>query len=108
MHDRCQSDIVIIQGDTYQKNVLIEGVLLDAIEAVYFSCGKLNLSKQLPFDSSLQRFTLILSHEETQALKPIVTDYDITVKLFGDTIRTGLHRGKLIVLDKNNPVTEAF
>jgi len=108
MQDRCQSDIVIIQGDTYQKNVLIEGVLLDAIEAVYFSCGKLGITKQLEFDHSLQRFVLKFTHDETTLLKPIVTDYDITVKLFGNNIRTGLHRGKLFVLDKNNPVAEAF
>lgn len=106
-YDRCQTDIIIIQGDTYQKNVSIEGVYLDSIEGVYFSCGKLKLSKKLPYDSTIGRFTLILTSEETTALKPIVTDYDITVKFFDSKIRTGLYRGKLIVSEKNNPV-EAF
>lgn len=107
MHDRCQSDIVIIQGDTYQKNVLVEGVLLDTIEGVYFSCGKLNISKELTFDENLNAWVLLFTHEETQSFKPIVTDYDITVKLFGNNIKTGLHRGRLQVSEKNNPV-EAF
>lgn len=110
MIDRCdrnQSDIVIIQGDTYQKNLIIEGVMLDAIEAVYFSCGKLNLSQEMPYDENINRFVLLLDSDVTKNLKPIVTDYDITVKFFDDKVRTGLHRGKLIVSEKNNPV-EAF
>ncbi len=104
--DRKQSDIVIIQGDTYQKNVSIDGVFLSSIEGVYFSCGKLNLSKKLEWDESINKFVLLLTSEETQSLKPIVTDFDITVKIIGK-VTTGLYRGKLIVAEKNNPV-EAF
>ncbi len=101
---RCQSDIVIIQGDTYQKNVIVDGVFLSAIEGVYFSCGKLNLSKKLEFDGSINKFVLILSSEETASLKPVVTDYDITVKFEGNKVQTGVFRGKLIVSEKNNPI----
>ncbi len=106
MKDRCQTDIVIIQGDTYQKNISVTGVFLSSIEGVYFSCGKLNLSKKLEFDEILNKFVLILTPEETSSLKPIVTDFDITVKLL-DKIQTGVYRGKLIVAEKTNPV-EAF
>ena len=105
--DRCQSDMVIIQGDTYQKNVSIDGVFLSAIEGVYFSCGKLNLSKKLELDDSTNCFALKFTSEETKQLRPIVTDYDITVVFQNDKVQTGLYRGKLIVAEKNNPV-EAF
>lgn len=108
MQDRCPTDIVIIQGDTYQKNVIIEGVYTDIIEGVYFSCGKLNLTQKLSFNSQFNHFELILSSEQTATLKPVVTDFDITVKLQNDKVTTGLYRGKLIVLDKNNPIQEAF
>lgn len=102
--NRCQSDMVIIQGDTYQKNVTIDGVFLSTIEGVYFSCGKLGISKKLSFDESTNRFVLLLKSNETSEFKPIVTDYDITVKFFDDSIRTGLYRGRLIVAEKNNAV----
>jgi len=104
--DRKQSDIVVIQGDTYQKNVSIEGVFLESIESVYFSCGKLNLEKELYYDESINKFVLLLTSEETKNLKPIVTDFDITVKIIGKVI-TGLYRGKFIVAEKNNRV-EAY
>ena len=108
--NRCnQTDIIIIQGDTYQKNVSITaaGIFLSAIESVYFSCGKLNLTKQLEYDQSVKCWVLLLTSQETESLKLIETDYDITIKFFDDKIRTALYRGKLKVLDKNNPV-EAF
>ncbi len=102
--NRDQSDMVIIQGDSYQKNVYIDGVFLSAIEGVYFSCGKLNLSKKLDFDDANNNWFLLLTPEETEILKPVVTDYDITVKFNGNKVQTGLYRGKLIVSEKNNPV----
>ena len=106
--NRCESDIVIIQGDTYEKHVSIDGVFLSAIESVYFSCGKLNITKQLNYDGSINRFVLTLSSDETKTFKPVVTDYDITVKLNGDKVTTGLYRGKLIVAEKNNPIAEVY
>lgn len=105
MHDTCHSDIVIIQGDTYQANVTIEGVEdLSVVEHVYFTCSKLDLTRELLFDSETETYVLLLSSEETSALKPITTNFDITVKLVGEKLKTGLYRGALIVCEKNNPV----
>lgn len=105
MHDTCHPDIVIIQGDTYQANVTVEGVEdLSVIENVYFSCSKLNLTKELSFDQDTTTYVLLLSSEETSALKAMTTDFDITVKFFDSKVKTGLYRGKIIVCDKNNPV----
>lgn len=105
MHDTCQTDIVIIQGDTYQANVTVEGVEdLAVIENVYFSCSKLEMTKELTFDPETETYVLLLSSEETSALYPQTTNFDITVKFFDSKIKTGLYRGKLIVCDKNNPV----
>lgn len=105
MHSECNcSDIVIIQGDTSQTNVTIEGVDHEAIQEVYFSCGKLGLSKQLSYDSESGIYILLFTSEETSSFKPIVTNFDITLKLFNDEIITGLYQGRIIVSDKNNPV----
>lgn len=104
MHDGCHSDIVIIQGDTSQTNVTIEGATHEMIEAVYFSCGKLGITKTLPYDSETDTYTLLFSSEETSDIKPQITNFDITIKLFDSKILTGLYQGKLTIADKNNPV----
>lgn len=96
------ADVVVIQGDTLEQNVFIEGAPVEAIEDVYFSCKKLNISKRLEFDSDIQGYVLLLSSQETKDLKPVTTDYDITVKLISDNIKTGLYRGKIIILEKTN------
>ncbi len=104
MQKECHSDIVIIQGDTYQANVTVEGVQKEAIEAVYFSCSKFDLSRELTYDDDTDTYVLLLSSEETKALVASTTNFDITVKLFDQKLKTGLYCGKLIVLKKTNPV----
>ena len=104
-NNRNNSDIVIVQGDTLQKNVSITGIeSMSVIEGVYFSCNRLNLSKKLDFDASTNKFLLVISSAETEDFKAIVTDYDVTVKFFDEKIKTALYRGTLTVLEKTNPV----
>ena len=103
--NKCPSDIVIIQGDTCQKNVFIEGLEdLSSIDSVYFSCSKLQLERELTYDQDIKAYVLLITADETSKLKPMTTDFDITVKIGSSIIKTGLYRGKLYVLDKNNPV----
>lgn len=104
MQDGCHPDIVIIQGDTSQTNVTIEGVTSDTIKDVYFSCGKLYLSRKLTYDSELDKYVLLFTSAETAEFKPITANFDITIHMFDGTVITGLYRGKIIVTDKNNPV----
>lgn len=98
------ADVIIVQGDTYEQNVYIDGVAPTSINGVFFSCKKLELSKQLTYVDDIKGYVLLLSSQETKDLKPITTDYDITIKLIDDSIKTGLYRGKLIVLEKTNTV----
>lgn len=100
----CTAEIIIIQGDTYQKNVAVNGVMRDQIQAVYFSCAKLNVTKELPFDPTIMKYVLRFTPEETASFKHIVTDFDITVKLAETVVKTGVYRGKLMILEKNNSV----
>lgn len=103
--NKCPSDIVIIQGDTCQKNVFIEGLEdLSSINSVYFSCSKLEMERELTYDQDIEAYVLLITSDETSAFKPMVTDFDITVKIGTSVIKTGLYRGKLVILDKNNPV----
>ena len=97
-------EIQIIQGDSYQKNVLISKVDLALIEGVYFSCSKLNIEKKLDYDRDIERYVFALTSNETKDLPPIYTDYDITVKFNDDKIKTVSYRGSFSVLLKTNKV----
>ena len=97
-------DIQIIQGDTYQKNVLIENVDLSLIEGVYFSCSKLDITQKLEYDNNIERYVFILTADETKDLTPIYTDYDITIKFTDDKIKTVSYRGGFCVLPKTNEI----
>ena len=102
----CNTDIVIIKGDTCQRNITVKGVDHNIIDTVYFTCSKLNISQELEYDSTIQKFIFYLSPETTATFKHITTDYDITIKFFDDSIKTVVYRGKMIVVDKNNPIGE--
>lgn len=100
------SDILIIQGDTCQINVEVEGVEKEFIEEVYLSCEKLNLVRALTYDQTIEKYVLVLSSEETKNFTPIITNFDITVKIVGNKIATGLYKGKIIIAEKNNSISE--
>lgn len=104
MHECCRSDIMIIQGDTSQINITVEGVPHEAIEKVYFSCSKLDIVKELTYDTDINKYVLLFSSEETSSMNKIITNFDITVKLFDQKIKTGLYQGKITVSEKNNPI----
>lgn len=96
--------IEIIQGDTLQKNVLISGVSETQISKVYFSCKKIEIEKELTYDSEIERYVLRIESDETKELEPITTDYDLTIKFTDDDVSTVLYRGILKVLPKVNEV----
>lgn len=97
-------EINIIQGDNYQKNVLVEDVDLSYIEGVYFSCSRLNICKKLPYDSDIARYVFSLTADETKAFPPIISDYDITIKFTDEKVSTVSYRGRINVLPKINEV----
>lgn len=97
-------NIEIIQGDTYQKNVLIENVDLSLIEGVYFSCKELNICQKLEYDNDINRFVFLLTANQTKDLNPIYTDYDITIKFNDSKIKTVSYRGSCSILPKINKV----
>lgn len=98
--------IRIVQGDTYQKNLTIIGVGQSLIEDVFLSCSKLNLCKKLTYNSKYDKYMFRLEPHETSALKPITTDFDITIKFTNSDARTVVYRGNLVVLPKTNIVVE--
>ena len=96
--------IEIIQGDSIQRNIYIDGITPEMIKNVYFSCNKLNITKELEYDTANNCYLLYLSSTETSILRPINTNYDITILYGSNIVTTGVYKGRLIVHEKNNKI----
>lgn len=110
----------IIQGDTFQKTLVIRltgGDRLDGtvVKAVYFTCDKLNIHDKL-IEPKLDpegkqengKYKLIFSSKDTEKFPKGSTTYDITI-LFGkgqdnDIVKTVRYQYPLEVLPKINNV----
>lgn len=96
--------IEIIQGDTIEKNIVISGVNNNDIDKVYLSSSKLQIDKELTYDSENQKWLFKLESNETKNLTITTTDFDITIKFTNDDILTCIYRGLIQVLPKINKV----
>ena len=99
-----KAEIRFICGDSYQKNVIIENVDKELIEAVYFSSEKLGLCKELEYISETNKFRFYLPREETATFEKGVYDYDITIKFINNVVKTIPYRSYFVVLPKVNKV----
>ena len=99
-----KAEIRLICGDSYQKNIIIENVDKLMIEAVYFSCEKLGICKELEYIANTNKFKFFLSREETKVLEKGVYDYDITIKFLNDIVKTVPYRASLMIQPKINKV----
>lgn len=97
------STITIIQGDTYERYLTIENLSTTQIAGVYFSCKGLNLNKKLELTEDGE-YVLSLTSEETKLLPVIRSNYDITIKLIDNKIKTLVYTSTIKVLEKINEV----
>ena len=97
-----ESKITIVQGDSYERYITIDGISLDLIEGIYFSSDKLNISKKLILKSNV--FVLSLTSEETKDLPVVNTNYDLTIKFNNNKINTIQYQATISILKKNNKV----
>jgi len=97
-----QKHIKVIQGDSYQLNVKVENIT-SAIDHVVVSCSKLEIKKELTFDSENNKYIFNLTPEETTNLKTGTFDYDLTIFFADENVQTIAYRSDLVVLPKTNP-----
>ena len=97
-----ESKITIIQGDSYERYITIEGIDLDLIEGVYFSSAKLNCSKKLFLKNT--DYVLSFTPEETMSFPVFNTNYDLTIKFVGNKVNTVQHHSIITILPKTNKV----
>lgn len=96
------SNIEIIQGDSYQLNITLEGVELETISNIYFSSNSLDITKELVKEQDV--FQLILASNETLNFKIGIFDYDLTIKFVDAKIKTIIYRSLISILPKINEV----
>lgn len=97
------TNLEIIQGDTFSLTIRLENVDLDTIDKVYFSCNELGICKEFVRNEDV--FELDISCDETCNFEELICCYDLTVKFIGNKTKTIEYRGKLTVLEKVNKVT---
>mgnify|MGYP000201033360 CR=1 FL=1 len=94
----------IIQGDSFDRQVYVEGVETDKIEGIYFTCEKLGICKKLVLTKD-SYFTLSISAEESSKFPKIDASYDLTIKFIDDKIQTATYCSQISILPKINKVT---
>lgn len=94
----------IIQGDSFDRIISIEGAEKSQIEGVYFSCEKLEICKKLVYDESNNYYVLSLNASETSDFKTIETTYDLTIKFTNDKTQTATYCSQITIMPKVNKV----
>lgn len=97
------STIKLVQGDSYQRSLTLEGIEPVSIEGIYFSCKGLNICKKLDYVDGV--YTFNLSAEETKNFKEFYGDYDITIRFIDNKIQTAFYKAIFNVLPKTNEVS---
>lgn len=96
--------IQIIQGDSYTLEVDFEGIIIDLIDSIYFTCNELSICKQLEKDIENNLFRLSIDKNETKEYSNGVYNYDLTIKFVDNNVKTVQYRSILVILEKNNKV----
>ena len=94
--------ISIIQGDSYTREIAFEGIDIELIESIYFTCDKLSICKKLEKDENL--FILYISSNETINYEVGTFDFDLTIKFKNNDTKTIQYRSIISILEKNNKV----
>lgn len=96
-------DIIIIQGDTYRREITIDGIDNRVIEGVYFSSHELGICKKCDYEDGV--YVLYFSPSETENFKAFSGIYDLTVRFNKNDVNTICYNSSIIILPKDNKVT---
>lgn len=103
---QCGDVIKIIQGDTVCVEFAFSGLDYSAVDKFIFSSNELEIEKECEYIPEEDIYLLSLDPSETETLSSGTTNYDITIKLLSGSIYTVVYEQSLVVLQKNNRITE--
>lgn len=92
--------LTIIQGDTFEADIEIEGVIPETVDKVIFSCSKLKFAKNALHQES--SYFIDINASKTAEFSAGLYSYDITVYFKGGEAVTAKRNGILEVLRKVN------
>lgn len=98
------AEIMVIQGDSYEKNVVVKNANLFSIRNIYITCDKLGICQDLQYNDEIGKWVFYLSAEQTAQLREITTDYDITIVFTDTKVKTVSYEALFTVLAKTNKV----
>lgn len=96
-------DIRIIQGDSYRREITIDGLGQEVIEGIYFSSHELGVCKKCLYEDGV--YVLYFSPSETENFKAFSGIYDLTVRFNQNDVNTICYNSSITILEKNNKVT---
>ena len=96
--------ISIIQGDSYTNEIEFEGIELELIENIFFTCGKLSICKKLEKDLENNLFIFHLNSKDTINFEVGTYDYDLTIQFIDNQYKTIQYQSIISILEKNNKV----
>ena len=94
------TQISIIQGDSYSKKISFTNIDNSLIKSVYFTCKVLNLKKELVESNGI--YFLDFTKEETENYTPVQGNYDLTVEFTDSKINTIVYNSFIEILPKTN------
>ena len=95
--------IEIIQGDTYETTLEINGLNdLSLIKAVTITSEELGICKDLTYNADDYNYSLKIPPEETTKFPVGRFDYDITIKFNDSNVLTVIYQDEIIILAKKN------
>ena len=99
------AEIMIIQGDSYQKNIVVRNANLISIKNIYITCDRFGICQDLDFNDEIGKWVFYLSPEQTAQLQETTTDYDITIEFTDKKIKTVSFEAQFVVFKKKNKIT---
>lgn len=96
----------IIQGKTYCLRLQFSDEDVAKIDKLWFTCSTLGIAQEMTLTNN-NIYVFTLTWQQTQALKPLTTTYNITVQLIGEDNPRDLANGLMLKVVKNeNPVPD--
>ncbi len=96
--------IMFPRGDVVEIYFELEGIEREQVNNLYFSCEKLGLFYELPYEESKNAYYLRINTEDSWKLLPAIATYDITLELADTNTLTLIASAPFVVLKKRNPI----
>ena len=96
--------ISIIQGDSYTNEISFEGIGLESIKDIFFTCSDLSICKKLERDVENNVFILHLTSNNTINYNVGTYNYDLTIQFIDDQYKTIQYQSIMSILEKTNKV----